>query len=86
MTGRLGETLVVPARGRTKAMLDPRRRLMLEIEGESPHYNVALYEDDHVLGGVSTVENYPEATFDVLRAYAPEDEPVFRALLGAARA
>lgn len=77
-------SLVVPARGAAKATLRPG--LVLEIEGEPPQYAVSLYEDNALLGGVSPVSEYSSAALDQLRAYAPEAEPVFSALLDAARA
>ena len=46
-------SLVVPARGAAKATLRPG--LVLEIEGEPPHYAVSLYEDNAMLAGVSPV-------------------------------
>jgi hypothetical protein len=39
-----------------------------------------------MLGGVSPVPGYSEAALDQLRAYAPAAEPMFSALLAAARA
>lgn len=82
----IGEaSLVVPARGRVKATLDPARRLVLEIEGEPPSYGVALYEDDARLAAVSPVPDYTGAAVDILRAHAPETEAAWRALLAAAR-
>ena len=83
----IGEAaLVVPADGVVKATLDRQRRLVLEIQGEPPQYAVALYEDDAMLAGVSPVAGYSDAAVDMLRAHAPEAEPVFRALLAAAAA